>query len=243
MGLDQIPVNSVPEQRIDVFVTNVLIGAEELVFAPVADARHQLDAQQMRKAEHRQRLPLRVGVDGVRLDVGGVLQQAIDDVDRLPDTARDEVAEQRDVRIGHVVVGDAAVAAIADVVRGEQILVVEVVLGAVGGRALAIAPAFGELQAGVAVDDVPTGRRQFVGIHMPAVDERQHVRRDGATQVSGSLGRSEIATIGEGGEDVALGRLLDLGVRAGQRTEVPGPARPVGHIAQDLDDAAFAHAV
>ncbi len=52
MGLDQIPVDSVPEQRIDVFVTNVLIGAEELVFAPVADARHQLDAQQMRKAEH-----------------------------------------------------------------------------------------------------------------------------------------------------------------------------------------------
>ncbi len=72
-----------------------------------------------------QRLPLRVGVDGVRLDVGGVLQQAIDDVDRLPDTARNEVAEQRDVRIGHVVVGDAAVAAIRDVVRGEQILVVE----------------------------------------------------------------------------------------------------------------------
>ncbi len=78
---------------------------------------------------------------------------------------------------------------------------------------------------------------------MPAVDERQHVCRDGATQVSGSLGRSEVATIGEGGEDVALGRLLDLGVRAGQRTEVPGPARPVGHIAQDLDDAAFGHAV
>ncbi|QNM63777.1 hypothetical protein XHV734_p0011 (plasmid) [Xanthomonas hortorum pv. vitians] len=44
------------------------------------------------------------------------------------------------------------------------------------GRALAIAPAFGELQAGAAVDDVPTGCRQFVGIHMPAVDEQLRAR-------------------------------------------------------------------
>ena len=49
-------------------------------------------------------LPLGIGVHGRRLDVRSVLEQALKDVDRLPDTARDEVAEQGDVRVRNVVV-------------------------------------------------------------------------------------------------------------------------------------------
>ena len=59
---------------------------------------------------------LRVRVHGVRLNIGPVLQQAIDDIHRLPDAAGDEVAEQGDVAVGHVMVGDAAVSPVADVV-------------------------------------------------------------------------------------------------------------------------------
>ncbi len=47
---------------------------------------------------------LRVAVHGRRLDIRGILEQAFEDVDRLPHAAWDEVAEQGDVGIGDVVV-------------------------------------------------------------------------------------------------------------------------------------------
>jgi len=52
----------------------------------------------------------------VRLDVGQVVNQAVEDVDRLVNTARDEVAEQRDVLVRDVIVADPAIAAVADVI-------------------------------------------------------------------------------------------------------------------------------
>jgi len=79
-------------------------------------------------------------VEHVGLDVRRVLRQAVEDVDGLPHAARDEVAEQRDVGVRHVVVGDAAVAAIADVALREQVVLVQVPLRAVGRGALQIAP-------------------------------------------------------------------------------------------------------
>ena len=54
------------------------------------------------------------------LNIGGVFEEAFEDVDGFPDTARDEVAEQGDVRVREVVVGDPTVAAVADRVFGQQ---------------------------------------------------------------------------------------------------------------------------
>lgn len=74
----------------------------------------------MGHAEYKRRLALRIGVYGRRLDVGGVLQQPFEDVDRLPDSARDEVAEQSDIGVRDVVVGDTTEASIADRVLSQQ---------------------------------------------------------------------------------------------------------------------------
>ena len=54
----------------------------------------------MSKREDGLRLPLRVGMKNVGLDAAFVLEQTVEDVDRLPDTARDEVAEERDIGVG-----------------------------------------------------------------------------------------------------------------------------------------------
>src|SRR3546814_2315253 len=77
-------------------------------------------AQQVRKPEHREALRLGVAVHGIGLNVGPVGQQPVEDVDSLVDAARDEVAEQRDVLVGHVVITDAAIAAVADEVSSEE---------------------------------------------------------------------------------------------------------------------------
>ena len=48
----------------------------------------------------------RFGVDGRGLDIGGVLEQAFQDVHRFPDTEGNAVAEQRDGGARDVVVGE-----------------------------------------------------------------------------------------------------------------------------------------
>ena len=72
-----------------------------------------------------------------------VLHQPVQDVDCLPDAAGDEAGEQRDVAVGDVVVGDAAVAAVADVLGADQVVLAQRDMGAVGDRRAAAPQSLG----------------------------------------------------------------------------------------------------
>jgi hypothetical protein len=61
----------------------------------------------------------------VGLDLGPVLQQPVQDMDSFPDAARDEAGEQRYIAVGDMVVGNVTVGAIADVLRGEKIVLTQ----------------------------------------------------------------------------------------------------------------------
>ena len=79
-------------------------------------------------------------MQNVGLYVRFVLGQAIENIDRLPSSTRDEMREQRDVVIADVIVGDTALTSVADVALRQQIVFVQVPLGAVGGGPFGIAP-------------------------------------------------------------------------------------------------------
>jgi hypothetical protein len=176
---DQIPIDRLlGEQLVDVLVHLGGRRPVPLQLLPVANARHQLDAQQERQPVHRRTLRLGVAVEHVRLDVGRVLRQAVEDVDGFPHAARDEVAEQRDVGVRDMVVGDSAVAAIADVALCEQIVLVEVPLRAVGRGTLRVAPIAWQLKLVVAVDDVADRRLQLLGADLALIDEGDLARAD-----------------------------------------------------------------
>ena len=76
-------------------------------------------------------------MEGVRTDVRAVLEQAIEDIDRFPDATGNEATEQGDVGVRDVVVADPTPPAIANVVFTEEVLFVDVPLGAVRRGALA----------------------------------------------------------------------------------------------------------
>ena len=69
----------------------------------------------MRQREDGFGLSLRIGAENVGLNVAFILEQTVEDVDRLPDAARDEMAEQSHVGVRDVIVADSAVTAVADV--------------------------------------------------------------------------------------------------------------------------------
>ncbi len=66
---------------------------------PTADARHQLDCEQIREAKDWFGLTLAIGVQRVRANPRAVLQQAVEDIDRFPHPAGNEAAEQGDVGV------------------------------------------------------------------------------------------------------------------------------------------------
>ena len=93
---DQIPVHGVlGEQTIDVAVHFARGRSKPFQVFPVTDARHQLDAQQKRQPVDRRALRLGIAMDGVGLDIGLVPGEAIQNIDRLPDAAGDEMREPR----------------------------------------------------------------------------------------------------------------------------------------------------
>ncbi len=92
MGLDEVPVDNVAprlaEQRVDMPVHHVGRRAVEVQVPPVTDPRHQVEPEQMRQSEDRERLALGVGVRRLGPQLGLLLEQPVDQVDGLPHPAR-----------------------------------------------------------------------------------------------------------------------------------------------------------
>jgi hypothetical protein len=100
----QIPIGVASEQRVNMLVADRLGRAIKDDVAQATHTRHQLDAEQPAQAEDRLALTLDVCVQRAWLDLGAILQQPVQDMDGLPDAARDKTGEQGDVAVGDVMV-------------------------------------------------------------------------------------------------------------------------------------------
>lgn len=98
------------------------------------------------------------------------------------------MAEERDVGIRDMIIADSPIAAIADVVFGQQVLLVHLPLGAIGGSPFAGAPEGGQMEAIVGGDDRTDGFIQFFFGDMVLIDPGQITAIDSAQRAS-RLGR------------------------------------------------------
>jgi hypothetical protein len=140
----------------------------------------------------------------VGLDFRPVLQQPIQDVDGLPDAARNKAGEQGDIAVGDVVVGDAAIGAIANMLGSQEIVLAQLHMRAVGDGGAAAAPMPGQRETSVLVDDVDHRGLQLVGIDVLRIDPAQRLRRRHFGSVPGGLTWAEITAVAEHGEQVPL---------------------------------------
>jgi len=76
-----------------VFIFRVFVRSIHNQVFPVANAWHQVNAQQVGNAEDRQRLSLCISMKRVGLNIGCVFNQAINNVDRFPNADTDKVAK------------------------------------------------------------------------------------------------------------------------------------------------------
>ena len=112
-------------------------------------------------------------MNGCRLDLGRVLEQSFEDIDRLPDAARDEVAEQGYVGVRHMVVGNSTVRTVADRILSQEAVLGQVVFGAIGRSRTAAAPDLGEVAAVIRIDEVFDDRIELINTHVAPIRERQ----------------------------------------------------------------------
>src|SRR5271157_2369244 len=242
MGLDQLPVDLRGEKRFDMAVTNGFARAVEDDVIPVTHARHQLDAEEPGQAEDRFALALSIGVERVRLDCGAVPYQPVQDMDGLPDTARDEAGEQRNVAVGDVVVGDTAIPAIADVLGADEIVFTQWNMGTIGDCYPAGTPEFWQGKAGIGVDQVGYCRFEFWRVDVLNIDPAQRLGGSDAGGVTSGLAGSEIAAVAKHGEDISLFCSGKFCVYAGGRPEVARVASPACAVFENVEQMPFWHA-
>ena len=187
-------------------------------------------------------MSLGVGVDGIWLDGGFVLQQRVQDVDGFPHAARYEAGEERDVGVGDVVVGDPTIAAVAEVLRSHQVILPQLHMGAVGDCRAPASPVPGQGEAGVLADDIDHPGFQLARGDVLGIGPPQRLGGRGPWRVPGRLARAEVAAVAEHGEQVSLDGVAELGIGAGGRSEVAGVAGPVFGVLEDVEEVALLHA-
>src|SRR5574337_187801 len=102
----------------------------------------------MRQSKDWFTLPLGVGVDGVRLQVGMVAHQSVQDIDGLPHPAGDEATKQGNVGVGNMMVGDPSISAVADMPLSQQVVLHEFDMGTVDDSGFSLAPQERQFKAG-----------------------------------------------------------------------------------------------
>src|SRR6266568_2141294 len=97
----------------------------------------------MRQAKHGGTLCLRITMHRLWSDRGVFFGKHIQNVRALPHSTGNKVTEERDVRIRDMIIADSPIAAIADMIFGQQVLLIHLPLGAVGGSPFSSTPVFG----------------------------------------------------------------------------------------------------
>ena len=222
-------------------IADRFVRAIEDGVAQAAHARHQLDAEEPTQAEDGLALALGISVKRIGLNRRAVLHQRIKDMDRLPYPAGDEAGEQSDVGVGDVVIGDTAVATIADVPGSHEIVFAELDVRAVGDRCPAAAPVTRQWEAGVLVDHVDHRRLQLVGIDVLRVDPTQRLSRCNLGGMSSGLIWPKIAAVAEHREHVSLNGVGKFRIGAGWWSEVAGVASPVLGMLENIKKVPLRH--
>jgi hypothetical protein len=109
----------------------------------MATARQEVDRSPRGEAQDGRGLPLRLGMEGVGTKLRAVLQEPVQEVHGVPHPPGHQAAEPGTIGLGHVGVAEASPPAVPQVVLTQEVLFIDVPLGAVRGGPRARAPACG----------------------------------------------------------------------------------------------------
>src|SRR5690348_11819648 len=101
-----------------------LARSEEVEIFPIPDPGHEGNAQQIGHAKDGGTLRLGITVQRLRFWFLVLLLKDVENEGPFPDPTGNEVAEASNVIVRHMIIPDAAISPIADMVLGEEILLI-----------------------------------------------------------------------------------------------------------------------
>ena len=112
---------------------------------------------------------MRIGMHPLRVQIGQIREQCIENVGRLVGAVGNKAAEERDVVVGDVPVGDTADLAIADMVLGHEIVFIDFKMRPIGHRRFPGPPLADQLELQVKVDEICRRRPQVRNVELPRI--------------------------------------------------------------------------
>ena len=211
---DQLPIDLPCKQCVDMTVASGFIRSAEGDIIPVAHARHQHDAKQSAKSEDWLALALGIGMQCIGL------QKAIKNVNRFPDTARNEAGKQGNIAVSDMMVGNATISAVSNVGGTQEIVLAQRYVRAVGNGRISGTPHFGQRKSRIFTDDITHRRFELVGVDVLGIYPPQHLRGGNIGGVPCRLTWPEIAAITEDCEQVTPDSLGQFWIRTGWRSKM-----------------------
>ena len=139
-------------------------------------------------------------MNGIGTDIRHIAHQAIENVDTLVGSARYEMAEECDVFVRYVVVANAPIAAVADMVFGQHVLLVEIPLCSICRRVFSGTPICGKFKLIVGIDDGGDRLIQGVFRHVFQVEPCNLLATHAFDGARGLLGTQVAAITKESGQ-------------------------------------------
>jgi hypothetical protein len=128
-------------------------------------------------------------MNGRGLDRRAVANQTIQDINGFPHPTRNEVAEEQDVHITHMMIGNAPIAAVANMSLDQQVLFGQLIVGPIGCHTFLIAPVARQYEAVKAIGNIANGRFQLFCCEMAAIDMGNLIGVESPSQMTGYLVR------------------------------------------------------
>ena len=93
-------------------------------------------------------------MESIRLEIGLILEQAVQDIDRLPDPTGNKVTEEGDIGVRNVMIGNPAIGSVADMAFPQQVIFNQCDVRPIGHGGVACPPAKGQLETDILRNDI-----------------------------------------------------------------------------------------
>ena len=203
----------------------------------------ELHPVQKREREHRSALTLSVRVDRISTDTQAGLHQSFNQIHTFPDPRTNEVAERCDVVVADMSIRHRARLAVTKVHAGKQVVIKKIVGSTVGSHCGSIPPVLRQIQVEIQFVEFAQGPLKHFQRNVATVGVAQIVRGGiRVLKMPGCLSRTQTAAHREGCLQIPLGRIVQFGLVAADRSKVAREVNPMLDVLEAFENLPLRHA-
>lgn len=151
----------------------------------------------------------------------------------------DEMAEEQNVQITHMMIGNPSKPSIANVFFGQQILFGQVILRAIGSHPFFIAPVARQGKPMKPINTIALCCLQFGNGKVAMIEMGKLISSQGTFEMTSHLLWAKVGAIGKDREQMSLSSIGRFWLATGQGTKMAGKASHVINACEHIQEVSF----